>query len=148
MHLLCAVLAFVAFGGEVYILLQTRVYGDKITIAKSDSNTSCNEAATLRLYLFWLATGITAVAGLNFLIACVAVVRLNDWRENYGRNSLWKWVLLPVFVCFAGLISGILPMLLEKNSVSGTAALTILALYVQTLVWALVLAWRDVRNQE
>lgn len=159
LHLLCAALAFLAFVGEIYILVQVHSYGSQISIRQSDkawirsgtstrtgTSTSCNDATTLRSYFFWVTTGFTAVTGLNLLIACIAVVRAADWRENYARRSLWRWVLVPVFLCFTGLISGILPTLLQRNDLSGTATLAILALYVQTLVWALVLAWRDVRQ--
>lgn len=145
-HLLqtfCAVLAFVAFGGEVYILLQTRLYGDKLTIASDD--TSLNDMAVLRSYLFWLAAGVTVAAGLNFVVALVATARLSYWRLNFRKKTFWKLTLLPVLSCFGGLTAGILPVLLKRDDASAMAVLIILALYFQTPVWALVLAWRDVR---
>lgn len=136
-------LALVAFGGEVYILLQMRLYGQKITVAKSDGSTCSNETATLRSYLLWLALGVTVAAGLNFVLALVATARPTYWRRNNQKRTLWKRVLFPVIICFMGMTAGIMPVLLKKNDVSAMAAFIVLTLYFQTLVWALVLAWRD-----
>lgn len=147
LHLLCELLAVVAFGGEVYVLSQARVPADQITvIPSSDGTASCNEAATLRSYLFWLALGVITAVTLNIIMTLAAIAKSGDWRVNFTKKSLWKLVLLPVLVSYYGLATGILPMLLTKSDALGTAAFIILTLYFQTLVWALVLAWRDVRN--
>lgn len=117
---------------------------DRISII--DGTASCNEVATLRSYLFWLALGVITVVTLNIVMTLAAIAKSKDWRVNSTKKSPWKLVLLPVLVCYYGLAAGILPMLLTKRDVSGTVAFIILTLYFRTLVWALVLAWRDVRD--
>lgn len=149
LHLLCALLALVTLGGEIYILSQARVPADQITVTPSwdDDTTTSNEAATLRSYLFWLGLGVVTIVALDMLITLVAMAKQHDWRKNWSEKSLWKLALLPVLACYYGLASGVLPMLLTKGDVSGMTALMILTLYFQTLVWASVLAWRDVRTK-
>lgn len=137
-------LALIAFAAEIYIIIQASLYGKKISITLSD-DTTCNEGKTLRFYLFWLATGVTTIAGLNLAIALIAIAgRLDYWRQNVRRKTFWRYTMLPPIVCCVGLMAGILPVLLVGNNASGAAALIIFTLYFQTVVWALVLAWRDV----
>lgn len=141
-HTIAAIFAVVALGGQAYIMSQASRYGNVTVIEVGEDGSKLD----LQSYFFWLALGVTVTSVYNLILAYLAILKYS--RPNL-KKGVFAWLpLVVVLFLVKGFTAGILPELVGTRQASGSAVFILLTLYFQCVLWALVLAWRDVEIEE
>lgn len=142
-HSIAGIAAAAALVGEVYIVVQ----------ANKEGNLVCSEiyhestGQAHHSYFFWLALGIVVACANNLVIAGLATFKNVYLRTNREKNTRWLLPLFTAYLCVMGLMSGILRAALRPHDgPSLFAIVSILSIYSQSVLWAIILGWRDVEK--
>jgi hypothetical protein len=136
-------LAFTALVGEAYIIIQAYEEGKAVCSETNDEGLRRNRCS----YFFWLALGTVVACGNNLIIPVLATFKNAYLKTNREKNTKWLWPLLAAYVCMMGLMAGVLPAALKRcDGPSAFAVVSILSVYFQSILWAVILGWRDVEK--
>ncbi|KAG6359026.1 hypothetical protein INS49_012546 [Diaporthe citri] len=142
-HSIAGLAAAAALVGEVYIVAQANEEGKVVCYEVNDGSTEQGHHS----YFFWLALGIVVACASNLVIAGLATFKNLYLKTNREKNTRWLWPLFAAYVCMMGLMAGILPAALRPNDgPSLFAIISILAIYSQSVLWAIIMGWRDVEK--
>lgn len=142
-HSIAGVVAATALIGEAYIVVQANEAGKLVFSENYDKYTGRGHHS----YFFWLALGIVVACANNLVIAALATFKNVYLKTNREKNTRWLWPLFAAYVCMMGLMAGILPAALRPHDgPSLFAIISILTIYSQPVVWAIILGWRDVEK--
>lgn len=142
-HSVAVVVAAAALVGEVYIVVQANEAGKIVCSENHYEDTGRGHHS----YFFWLALGIVVACANNLVIAALATFKNVYLKTNREKNTRWLWPLFAAYVCMMGLMAGILPAVLRPHDgPSLFAIIAILSIYSQSVLWAIILGWRDVEN--
>lgn len=142
-HSIAGIAAAAALVGEVYIVVQANEEG-KVVCSEIDHNIT---GQAHHSYFFWLALGIVVACASNLVIAGLATFKKLYLKTNRERNTRWLLPLFAAYVCVMGLMAGILPAALKSHDgPSLFAIVSILSIYSQSVLWAIILGWRDVEK--
>lgn len=142
-HLIASLAAATALGAELYIVVKANAEGNSVCSDIIDESTGRAHHA----YFFWLALGIVVACANNLVISGLATFKNAYLKINREKNTRWLWPLFAAYVCMMGLMSGILPAALRPHDgPSLFAVFSILSIYTQSILWAIILGWRDVEK--
>lgn len=140
-HSIAAIVALAALLGEAYIIVRAFKEGRGVHFETNGETMDLNKNS----YFFWLALGIIVACGNHLIIAALATFKQAYLKTNRENNTKWLLPLFAAHVCVIGLMAGLLPAALKRDdSPSAFAAVSILSIYFQSILWAIILAWRDV----
>lgn len=138
-HSSAAIVALAAFVGEVYIIFHAYEAGKAVYLETNDNHIGPKNHS----YFFWLALVTVVACANNLVIAGLATFKTTYMRTNRENNTKWLWPLVAAFACMMGLTAGILPAALKVHkSPSAFAVVSILSIYFQSILWAIILGWR------
>lgn len=142
-HSIAGIAAAAALVGEIYIVVKANEEGKAICSEIDHENTGRGHHS----YFFWLALGIVVACANNLVIAGLATFKNVYLKANREKNTRWLLPLFAAYVCVMGLMSGILPAALRPHDgPSLFAIISILSIYSQSVLWAIILGWRDVKK--
>lgn len=133
--------ATAALVGEIYIVVQAHEKGQLMCSEISGGSTGRGHHP----YFFWLALGNVVACANNLVISSLATLKNVYLKANREKNTRWLRPLFAAYVCVLGLMAGILPAALTPNDgPSLFAVISILSIYSQSVLWAIILGWRDI----
>lgn len=129
--------------GELYIVVQANEKGRSLCLDITDESTG----QAHHEYFFWLALGIVVACASNLVIAGLATSKNVYLKTNREKKTKWLWPLFAAYVCTMGLMAGVLPAALRPHDgPSLFAIISILSIYSHSVLWAIILGWRDVEK--